>query len=266
MTAWKACDYWRNEKMLERMIKELSIDKSYRPFVDGFIDAVNRAFPELVHGIYMCGSIPRGLAKPYKSDADFTIVFNSRVSEEMKNTLNTIKSDLCSQFPFVTKIDVHNCSIEEIDESSIGWNFWITIVSICVHGKDLAESLPRLEANCALIKEINSDTLAVTDNLFKKLSLSLNKSEADHLIKKISRRYLMALFSLELEKQKFWTDELNLMSQILCQVHPEKIDWLRFLFAQAAEPKVSRQEFLSSFVEIKSWFEKTLETFFTNNS
>ncbi len=252
--------------MLERMIKELSIDENYRPFVDGFIDAVNQAFPQLVHGIYMCGSIPRGLAKPYKSDADFTIVFNSRVSEKMKNTLSSIKSDLCSQFPFVTKIDIHNCSIEEIDESSIGWNFWITIVSICVHGKDLAKILPGLKADNALIREINSDTLAVTTNLFNKLSSSMDKSEADHLIKKISRRYLMALFSLELEKQKFWTDELNLMSQILCQVHPEKIDLLKFLQAQAAQPNVSREEFLSSFVEIKSWFEKTFETYFANNS
>lgn len=158
--------------MLERMIKELKIDANYQPFVDGFIGRVNKAFPILVHSIYMCGSIPRGLAKPFKSDADFTVVFNTHVSEEIKNDLNTIKSDLCCQFPFVAKIDVHSCSVEDVTDNSPGWNFWISIVSICVYGKDLAESLPGLDADYALIKEINSDTLVVTGSLFGKISKS----------------------------------------------------------------------------------------------
>ncbi|MFZ5949794.1 MAG: nucleotidyltransferase domain-containing protein [Candidatus Rifleibacteriota bacterium] len=245
--------------MLERMIKELRIEGNYRPFVDGFIKAFNQAFPQLVHGIYLCGSIPRGLAKPFKSDADFTVVFNNRVSEGMKLDLNRIKSDLCSQFPFVTKIDIHCCSLEEISRSSLGWNFWITIVSICVYGKDLADSLPGLQANIALIREINSDTLEVTRNLLNKLERSTAKEETDHLIKKISRRCLMALFSLDLEIHQFWTDDLDMMLQKLCLTHPEKNDWIKYLHTQAAQPDASREEFLSEFAEIKKWFEKKIE-------
>lgn len=70
----------------------------------------------------------------------------------------------------------------------------------------------------------------------------------------------MALFSLELEKQQFWTDDLNLISEKLCLARPEKREWVKYLYAQAVQPNVCKDDFLSEFAPIKKWFDKTFAT------
>ena len=62
--------------ILEKVIKELNIQSEYMEFVEKYKTSIITEFKDKIHSIYMCGSIPKGLAKPYKSDADFTIVGN----------------------------------------------------------------------------------------------------------------------------------------------------------------------------------------------
>ena len=85
---------------LKKQITRLKIDKKYLPFVEDFKTNIIAGLKKAVHSIYMCGSIATGKAKPYQSDADFTIVTNTKLSENEKDHINVIKQQLLEKYPF----------------------------------------------------------------------------------------------------------------------------------------------------------------------
>ncbi|MCY9696433.1 hypothetical protein M5X19_26540, partial [Paenibacillus alginolyticus] len=58
--------------ILEKVIKRIVIQSEYNDFVDKYIDNILTEFKGKIHSIYMCGSIPKGTAIPFKSDANKT--------------------------------------------------------------------------------------------------------------------------------------------------------------------------------------------------
>ena len=66
---------------IAKQIQRVRISERYRPFVDLFVSEINRALGPRLHSIYMCGSIPKGEARPLASDADFTLVLRENPTE-----------------------------------------------------------------------------------------------------------------------------------------------------------------------------------------
>lgn len=50
--------------ILEKVINRVVIQSEYKDFVDKYIDNILTEFEGKIHSIYMCGSIPKGTAKP----------------------------------------------------------------------------------------------------------------------------------------------------------------------------------------------------------
>lgn len=63
----------RPDMVLEKVIKRINIQSEYKPFVEEYTAGLLSEFSGKIHSIYMCGSIPKGTAKPFESDADFTM-------------------------------------------------------------------------------------------------------------------------------------------------------------------------------------------------
>ncbi|GAK40934.1 hypothetical protein TCA2_3425 [Paenibacillus sp. TCA20] len=108
--------------MLEKVINRIVIQSEYKDFVDKYIDHILAEFKGKIHSIYMCGSIPKGTAKPFKSDADFTIVCENPTDIDYER-LSNIKDRLLKEYPFITKIDTIICSIDDVLNKPNEWVF-----------------------------------------------------------------------------------------------------------------------------------------------
>jgi len=116
---------------LEKVIDRIEIQNEYKDFVEKYVDNLLAEFKGKIHSIYMCGSIPKGIAKPFKSDADFTIVCVNPKDVDYKR-LSTVKDRLLKEYPVVTKIDTTICSIDDVLSKPNEWGFWVKII-LCLY-------------------------------------------------------------------------------------------------------------------------------------
>ncbi len=239
---------------LAKLIKQLNITTIYKPLVDDFLTQIRQNFPHRIHSIYMCGSIPKGIAIPYSSDADFTLVFYDEVTSDELDKIEDIKKTTLKKYPIIRKIDTPTCSVSEVLQKLNEWGFWIKIVSICLYGDDLSNNLPPIFPNIDLVKGINADTIKNIDDMQLELLQTKTIELRNRLQKKLSRRLILALFTLIIPITKIWTDDIEVMSKLLIQYNSENADLLTYLYSQYISQNNNIKEFEIKVHEARSLF------------
>ena len=200
--------------ILEKVINRIAIQSEYKDLVDKYVDHILNEFKDKIHSIYMCGSIPKGTAKPFKSDADFTIVCANPKDIDYER-LSMIKDRLLEEYPFVTKMDTIICSIDDVLSRPNDWGFWIKIICVCIHGEDIGEKVPPIIISPEFILDLNTDTKKEVDRVHRSLSNVSDHSMKTRYIKGYSKRLIRALYSLVLEDTGVWEDEIIKMKNAI---------------------------------------------------
>lgn len=244
---------------LNKLITELIITQEYSPFVKYFKSKIVENFPDRIHSIYICGSIPKGKAIPNTSDADFTLVFKDMLSEKDFDSIEKIKKDVLRIFPFVTKIDTPTCTVNNVLENPYDWGFWISIVSFCLYGEDLSSKLPPMYSNRELVVGINSDTIEVLDNMKRELSDNKFSNNYFRTQKKLAKRLIIALYTLVLPRAQVWTDDLSEMKDSIIKYYTEKKSMINKLYLYSNKLDNNIDNFFIEVNEAQVFFEKEIE-------
>ena len=243
--------------ILEKVIKKINIQSEYKEFVDKYTTNLLSEFSEKIHSIYMCGSIPKGIAKPFKSDADFTIVCaNPKDIDNEK--ISKIKDKLLEEYPIVTKIDNVICSIDDIIDKPNEWGFWIKIICVCVYGFDLGDRVSPIIISPEFILDLNSDTKEEVDRVRGFLVNAGNSSMKSRYTKGYSKRLIRALYSLVLEETGIWQDDLSKMKEAIldyCDIDSDLVDYLYTCYSNS---NVDKDEFLKVTDEVYKYVEHRL--------
>ncbi|WP_339292447.1 nucleotidyltransferase domain-containing protein [Paenibacillus sp. FSL W8-0187] len=243
--------------ILEKVINRIVIQSEYKDFVDKYIDNILTEFKGKIHSIYMCGSIPKGTANPFKSDADFTIVCVNPKDIDYER-LSNIKDRLLEEYPVVTKIDTTICSIDDVLSKPNDWGFWVKIISVCIYGHDVGEKVPPIIISPEFILDLNAETKKEVDRRHSLLSNASDNTMKTRLIKGYSKRLIRALYSLVLEDTGVWQDDIIKMKNAIlnyCEIDSALID---YLYACYLDSNVLVEEFLGIADEVYSYFENSL--------
>ncbi len=216
--------------MLKKVIEKNRTSNEYKEFVEQFISRVTRVNDENVHSIYICGSIPKGIAELYKSDADFTIVLNTQLSKVERDEIVKIKSDLLNEYPFVTKIDTTVLTVLDVKNAPSDLGFWIKIICHCIYGMDLGDEVPEINANSELILRLLSDFEVSINRIKHKLNCIEDKDEIGKTIRGYSKRLIRSLYTLLLEDIGEWHDDILVMKNTLCSHMKENNQLIERLF------------------------------------
>ncbi|AIQ53176.1 nucleotidyltransferase domain-containing protein [Paenibacillus sp. FSL R7-0331] len=243
--------------ILEKVINRIVIQSEYKDFVDKYIDNILTEFKGNIHSIYMCGSIPKGTATPFKSDADFTIVCVNPKDIDYER-LSTIKDRLLEEFPVVIKIDTIVCSINDVLNKPNEWGFWIKIICVCVYGQDVGEKVPPIMISPEFILDLNTETKEEVGRIHSLLSNASDNAMKTRYIKGYSKRLIRALYSLVLEDTGSWHDDIiKMKNDILnyCEIDSALVD---YLYACYLDSNVLVEEFLGIADQVYSYFENAL--------
>lgn len=243
--------------ILEKVIHKITIQSEYKDFVDTYVDNILTEFKDKIHSIYMCGSIPKGTATHFKSDADFTIVCEDPHDIDYER-LSKIKDRLLEEYPVVTKIDTIICSLDDILSKPNEWGFWVKIICVCVYGQDIGEKVPPIIISPAFIVDLNTDTKEEIDRIHHSLSNASDHTMQMRYIKGYSKRLLRALYSLALEDTGVWEDDMVKMKDAIldyCEIDSALVD---YLYACYLDSHVDVEEFLRVADEVYRYFEDTL--------
>lgn len=244
--------------ILEKVIPKIEMQSEYKDLVDAYIDQIRAEFEDKIHSVYMCGSIPKGTAIPFKSDADFTIVCKNAGDIDYEK-LDAIKNRLLEKYPFLTKIDTIVCPVDDVVSRPNEWGFWIKVICICVYGEDIGEKVPPIVISPAFILELNTDTPEEVERIRHSLSNADDRSLKTRYVKGYSKRLLRALYSLILEDTGVWQDDMLEMKNDLlkyCEINPAIIE---YLYACYLDSQVSVEEFLEIADEAYRYVEQALQ-------
>ncbi|CAM3547453.1 MULTISPECIES: nucleotidyltransferase domain-containing protein [Saccharibacillus] len=244
---------------LEKVINRIEIQDEYKEFVEKYIDEILAEFGGQVHSLYMCGSVPKGTATPFKSDVDFTLVC-AKPEEIDYDKVSLIKDRLLAQYPFLTKIDTIVCSIDDVLHKPNEWGFWIKIICVCVHGPDLGEQVPPIVIAPAFILDLNTDTEAEVKRLHRLLAETDDPALKTRYIKGYAKRLIRALYSLVLEHTGVWEDDIVEMKNAIVTYCEIDSAWVEELYACYLNPDIPVAEFLGLADQVYRYFEQALQT------
>lgn len=178
----------------------------------------------------MCGSIAKGIAIPNKSDADITLVLNRTPDASLLMKLEALKSGLLTHYSFITKIDTPICLISEVLDNPYGWGFWIKIICICVHGSDLGLQIRELKPSREFVQGVNDDTNTIIPEMLK----NYDENPSLLLAVQLAKRLLRGLYSLTMDREESWEDDLIRQSEITVGYYPllkeEVINSISFVY------------------------------------
>jgi len=245
--------------ILQKVINNVNIKSEYKEFVMAFKTCIINEFGEKIHSIYMCGSIPKGIAKPYESDADFTILCdNPRDINSEK--LSRLKEQLLADFPLVTKIDTTICSLDNVRNNPNDWGFWVKIICVCIYGLDIGEEVPPIVISRDFILDLNSDTKQAVDRVNDALSNAIDNKMKCRYIKGYSKRLIRALYSLVLEEVGVWQDNIAEMKNSIIRysdIDPALVEYLYECYLNSDLPI---NEFKVKATDAYTYFEHRLST------
>ncbi|GGJ05997.1 nucleotidyltransferase domain-containing protein [Paenibacillus hunanensis] len=244
--------------ILEKVINKIEIQSEYKEFVDKYIDHILTEFQDKIHSIYMCGSIPKGTATPFKSDADFTIICANPKDIDY-GRLSAIKDKLLAEYAFVTKIDTIICSMDEVLSKPNEWGFWVKIICVCVYGDDIGEKIPPIIISPDFIVDLNRETKEEIERIVQRiLSNADDRTLTTRYIKGYSKRLLRALYSLILEDTGVWEDDMLEMKNALLKYCAIDSGLVEYLYACYLDSDVPVEEFLGIANEVYRYFENAL--------
>jgi predicted nucleotidyltransferase len=230
-------------KAIKELISSLDIAPEYQTLVDEFINTIKNNTDE-IHSIYMCGSIPKGSAVPYKSDADFTVVLKNQPSSTNKHSILNLTKEIQRQFAIVPKIDVPICSVQDVLDNPYDWGFWIKIVSICIYGPDLSNQIPDLYPSIELQHTYYK---AAIEQISKSRNSAI--SQEDDLLRadaqqKTIKKIIRTIYSLYLLLEESWTEDIDVFISVIKRHVPKNQNVASKLIQAYRTPTLSRSEFM----------------------
>lgn len=245
--------------ILQKLIKEININNDYKDFVESFKTKLIDEFGEKIHSIYMCGSIPKGTAKPYESDADFTILCeNSRDIDRSK--LASLKEKVLEEFPLVTKIDTTVCTLDDVRSKPNEWGFWVKIICVNIYGVDFGEVVPPIVISQQLVLDLNSDTKQSINRVNDALGNTTDNKMKCRYIKGYSKRLIRALYSLILEDVGEWQDDISEMKKLIIRFSEINPSLVEYLYECYLNSDIAVEGFREKADEVYSFFEHCLNT------
>lgn len=255
----------RRGVILKKFIKNMNIGNEYKEFVESFQTQLIDEFGEKIHSIYMCGSIPKGTAKPYQSDADFTILCEDSSDIDV-DRVASIKKKTLKEFLLVTKIDTVICTLDDVRNKPNEWGFWIKIVCINIYGFDFGETVPPIVASKQFVLDLNSDTEKAINRVSQALINSTDNKMKDRYIKGYSKKLIRALYSLVLEDVGEWQDDVNEMTQSIIRFSEINPTLVEYLYTSYLSSNVTVEEFKEKADEAYAYFKNCLRTISTSVS
>ena len=137
--------------------KYKEIQPEYTSVVGEVITKLTSNFSDLVHSLYVYGSVATGRARLGKSDLDLTVIFNNEPSQTTTDKLLVIQSELEINNPIVSKIDF-DCGVlpQVLNPKSIfSWGYWLKHHCVCVYGENLSLKFSPFKPSKAIAIAVN---------------------------------------------------------------------------------------------------------------
>ncbi|WP_051839110.1 nucleotidyltransferase domain-containing protein [Streptomyces sp. NRRL F-5126] len=225
-----------------RIAREGSLDRVQPPFAPVVDDArrrVRAAYGARLHSAYLYGSIPRGTARPGRSDLDLLIALHARPTETDEKAARALESDLDAAHEVIDGAGIllygTETLLSEAERYDMGW--FVACLCTPLIGDDLAARLPRYRPDPLLARETNGSLdLRLPRWRRQNAAAAGDPAERARLSRAYARHLVRTAFTLVMPRWGGWTSDLTRSAEIFARYYPARGDQLRAAAAVALAP------------------------------
>ncbi|MFF6786894.1 nucleotidyltransferase domain-containing protein [Streptomyces sp. NPDC012510] len=210
----------------------------FRPVVAVARDRVLEVFGAGLHSAYLYGSIPRGTARPGRSDFDLLLVLRAEPTETDRAEARALDEALDKEFPQIdgagTLLVSRAQVLSDLERYDLGW--FVACLCTPLLGEDLAEDLPRYRPDSLLARETNGDLALHLPRWRERIAEASTYDARRSLVRAYSRRLVRTGFTLVMPRWNGWTSDLREMAEAFGAYYPERAAQMRAAAAAGYEP------------------------------
>ncbi len=231
------------------------LQPTFSRIVSLVITKLSHCFPELIHSLYIYGSVAEGRAKIGKSDLDMTIIFNYKPDQMTTAYLAAVQCELEKNNPVVTKIDFDCGLLQQVldPDNKLSWGYWLKHHCICVYGEDLGLQFQAFKPSKSIAVAVNGDFLPVLNKLIVQMHASVDKNKRLQLQRAVARKAIRATSILRSEHDNDWPDTLHEHRIKFNTRYPALSEEMDYLMAMSNEPHGSTANFNKRVMNFASW-------------
>lgn len=235
--------------------KRIEIQPAYSEVVKSVVTKLTLSFPELVHSLYVYGSVAEGRAEAGRSDLDMTVILTHKANQADSEELETVQSMLEKANPLISKIDFDYGHLEQVldPENLLSWGYWLKHHCRCVYGEDLSCRFQAFKPSKAIALAVNGDFLQVLDSLLIQMKTSSDVHKKLHLQRSAARKLIRATNILRSEGDKDWPFSLEEHRYRFNARYPGLAKEMDYLLKMSNQPAGSVSVFENRLLDFARW-------------
>ena len=249
-----------DENGLIKVPAGVEIQHNFRPAVDDVVAVLRERLGDLIHSIYLYGSVARGAAVAGISDLDICLLLTRQADENEQRRLAAIKSDIARKHTVVSKIDFDIGTLNEAraPENSLSWGFWLKHHCRCLYGQDLSVLFGLYRPSRALAWAINRDVTEVLSEYATRLSRASQPWQQRPLQRAAARKLIRATNMLRKDSDTDWPRSLEEHVERFVARYPGREAAIAFFFAESQAPRATAEAFILQLNDFRRWLTQQL--------
>ncbi|MFJ6937426.1 nucleotidyltransferase domain-containing protein [Streptomyces sp. NPDC101132] len=227
-----------------------NVGPDFRAVVAAARTAAARTYGRRLHSAYLYGSVPRGTARPGRSDLDLLLALHEEPTAADREDAARLGRELDREHPEIDGAGVllfgKETLLGEAERYDMGW--FVACLCTPLLGDDLAEHLPRYRPDGLLARETNGDLAERLPVWRARAGRAEGPAERRALVRAYARKLVRTGFTLVMPRWGGWTSELDRSAEIFGRYYPERARQMREAAALALEP-VADPAVLRAFTE-----------------
>ncbi|MEV5606685.1 nucleotidyltransferase domain-containing protein [Streptomyces sp. NPDC052225] len=213
------------------------IEAPFRPVVAAARDRLLDVFGARMTSAYLYGSVPRGTARPGRSDLDLLLALRDEPTDADRADARMLDESLDKEFAQIdgagTLLFSRARLLSDLETYDLGW--FVACLCTPLLGEDLAEFLPRYRPTSLLARETNGD-LALFLPRWRTRIAEAAPGELPGLQRGMARHLVRTGFTLVMPRWNGWTSDLGEMAEIFGTYYPRWAGPMRAAADDAREP------------------------------
>ncbi|OWF76802.1 hypothetical protein B4907_19515 [Yersinia kristensenii] len=199
------------------------IQREFEIVVENVCYLLNQQLSNLIHSIYIYGSVAEGSAVPYQSDLDLSIILTRLPLAQETNILEDIRKNMECAFPVVSKIDFDMGILSEIEapESKYSWGYWLKHHCKCLWGHDLSKNFEHFKPSRSIALAVNEDFNITLQNYITRIEKNQTGEDIIRLQKEAARKLIRSINILRRENDSDWPKTLEEHAAKVIERYPE---------------------------------------------
>ncbi|MDX3689985.1 nucleotidyltransferase domain-containing protein [Streptomyces europaeiscabiei] len=214
------------------------VPEVFRPVVAAARSRVLDVFGGRLHSAYLYGSIPRGTARPGRSDLDLLLALREEPAEADRAEARALDEAWDTEFPQIdgagTLLVSRAQVLSDLERYDLGW--FVACLCTPLLGEDLAQDLPRYRPGSLLARETNGDLALQLPRWRERVARATTDDARRVLVRGCSRRLVRTGFTLVMPRWNGWTSDLHEMAEAFGEYYPERAAQMRAAAVAGYEP------------------------------